>query len=417
MMVRAGLAVMATLLGGTALAADLPPRMAAPSYSPVIAVPDVLPWEGFYTGTGIGYMWTTAKVADPFGTANYDLDGTTGVSFIGRNWQFGSFVTSLEAEIGIHETKGTLGVGPTTGAQGDQLWSAGVKGRLGYAFGSVMPYVSAGVATTQFHQHSAVLFDDGDVRRHGGFTLGAGVEIAWTQRFLTRFEYEYASYGRANYNHDGVRHRVDLDTHAVKAALVFKEIPGRLGGGMLSPGRSGSYLGVIAGYAMGDADFTRATGGRTGVDFDGNQIGLFGGYDLSFGSWFVGYDSQTLISPLSGAGGGAGGPIDFDVFWSSDTRLRLGTSFGAISPYIAGGIALAQTQTVSLDTNRRDIEMLYGGTFGAGIDYAFNDRWFGRAEYAYTRYRDAHPQNDGMRNNLEVDRHDIRVGLGYRISD
>jgi outer membrane immunogenic protein len=105
------------------------------------------------------------------------------------------------------------------------------------------------------------------------------------------------------------------------------------------------------------------------------------------------------------------------VFWSSDTRLRLGTSFGAISPYIAGGIALAQTQTVSLDTNRRDIEMLYGGTFGAGIDYAFNDRWFGRAEYAYTRYRDAHPQNDGMRNNLEVDRHDIRVGLGYRISD
>src|SRR5215204_5529540 len=144
--------------------------------------------------------------------------------------------------------------------------------------------------------------------------------------------------------------------------------------------------------------FHRNAGGTTGLDFDGNEIGLFGGYDLSFGNWFIGDDSQTLISPLSGAGGGGGGPIDFDAFWSSDIRGRIGTTFGAISPYLAGGVALAQTQTISLDTNRRDIEMVYGATFGAGLDYAITDRWFGRAEYAYTTYRDAHPQNDGTRN-------------------
>jgi outer membrane immunogenic protein len=408
---------MATLIGGTALAADLPRRVSAPTYNEVIPVSSVLPWDGFYTGTGIGYMWTNAKVTNPFGTASYDLDGTTGVSFIGRNWQFGSIVAGLEAEIGIHETKGTLSHGAGIGAQGDQLWSAGIKARVGYAMGSVMPYVSAGFATTEFHQHSALLFDDGDVHRHGGFTLGAGVEIAWTQRFLTRVEYEYASYGRANYRFDGVQHRTDLETHAVKAALVFKEGPGQFGGGMLSPGRSGSYLGVLAGYATGDVEFSRPTGTRTGFDFDGNQIGLFGGYDLSFGNWFVGYDSQTLISPLSGGGHGTAGPIDFETFWSSDTRLRIGTSFGPISPYLAGGIALAQTQTASTDTNRRDVEMIYGATFGGGLDYAISDRWFGRAEYAYTRYRDAHPQNDGARNTLGVERHDIRVGLGYRLSE
>jgi outer membrane immunogenic protein len=168
---------------------------------------------------------------------------------------------------------------------------------------------------------------------------------------------------------------------------------------------------------MGDAEFTRPVGTRTSFDFDGQQIGLFGGYDLSFGSWFVGYDSQTLISPLSGNGHGSAGPVDFDTFWSSDTRLRLGTTFGAISPYVAGGIALAQTQTISLATNRRDIEMLYGATFGGGLDYAITDRWFGRAEYAYTRFRDAHPQNDGARNTLGAERHDIRFGIGYRLSE
>jgi hypothetical protein len=147
------------------------------------------------------------------------------VSSLGRDWQFGQVVAGLQGEIGVHETKGRLGTGPSLGAQGDHLWTAGVRGRLGYAFGSVLPFVTLGLAGTEYNQHSLVVNQDSDVERHFGFTAGAGVEIAWTPGFATRLEYEYADYGRETYRHDRRSHAVDLATHAVKASLVVREVP------------------------------------------------------------------------------------------------------------------------------------------------------------------------------------------------
>lgn len=416
-MVRVGLAgVAAALLGGTALAADLPQRTAP--VVPVVVAPVVQPWDGFYSGFGIGYMWSRASVREPAASGSYDLDGTTGVRFIGRDWQFGQVVAGLQAEIGIHETKGRLGIGPTTGAQGDQLWTAGVKGRVGYAFGSVLPYVSAGFATTQFHQHSAVAFADGDVNRHEGFTLAAGVDIAWTQRFTTRFEYEYGDYGRQSYFHDGVNHRVSLETHTVKAAAVFREIPGSVAGGTLVPGRSGSYAGVLGSYSVADTTFIRPAGTRTNQELDGFEAGLFSGYDLRLGTFFVGIDGTIAGGSIEGSGTGTAGPVRTEILWSGNTRGRAGMTFGALSPYIAAGFALAQVETVSiLPAADLDVQMVYGGTVGAGVDYALTDRWFTRAEYAYTSYARSKPRLDGVANRRDIDRHDIRFGIGYRLSE
>jgi outer membrane immunogenic protein len=107
-------------------------------------------WAGFYTGFDVGYMDTRVDVREPAGRGRYNATGYGGGSFIGYNWQFGSVVAGLEGIISIHETKGELRPSRTTGAQGDHLWSAGVKGRLGYSFGAFLPYVAGGYATTEF---------------------------------------------------------------------------------------------------------------------------------------------------------------------------------------------------------------------------------------------------------------------------
>lgn len=409
----------AMLLSSAALAADLPARMAAPPPAPAVFV--MQPWNGFYAGSGIGYMWTRATTRQGGTTRSYDLDGTTSSSIVGRDWQFGNVVAGLQGEIGFHETKGSFGTAATLGVQGDHLWSAGIKGRLGYAIGSVLPFVTLGIAGTEYNQHSLVVNQDSDVARHLGFTAGAGVEIAWNiswlRGFATRFEYEYADYGRETYRHDGANHSVDLSTHVVKATAVFREMPASLPAGTLAPGRGGSYAGVLVGYGFGDATFRRPAGARTGLDFDGAEVGLFSGYDLSLGNWFVGYDSHVLGSGLDGRGTGAAGPIALDMLWTGSTRARIGTTFGAFSPYIAGGFTLAQLNVVSAATGQQDAEMAYGGIGGVGVDYAITDRWFARAEYSYSRYAKVEPRVDAAVNRLELDRHDVRFGLGYRLGD
>ncbi len=413
---RAGLAgLAAALMCGSAMAADLPSR-AAPIFP--VAAPLLQPWDGFYSGFGIGYMWSRVSVRQPAASGSYDLDGTTGIRFIGRDWQFGQVVAGLQAEIGIHETKGRLGAGPVLfGAQSDQLWSAGFKGRVGYAFGMILPYVSLGVGTTQLHQHSAVDFADGDVNRHLGFTAGAGVDIAWTPGFTTRLEYEYGDYGRETYFHDGIANRVDLTTHTVKLAAIFREVPGTGPGGTLAPGRGGSYAGVMAGYTLADTALRRPGGARTSSEPDGFEAGLFSGYDLRLGTVFVGFDGTFMGSDVTGRGTGAAGPIRTDILWSGTTRGRFGGTFGAFSPYIAAGFALAQVETVSLASGNLDIGMVYGGTAGIGVDYAITDRWFTRAEYSYTSYARSKPRLYGVSNRRDLDRHDIRFGIGYRLGE
>jgi len=409
-------ALLSTLLlsGGLAQAADLP-RRAAPLEIPVEAPG----WAGFYTGFDIGYMDTRARVREPAARGNYRLTGYGGGSFIGYNWQFGQVVTGLEGIISIHETKGNLRVRRTTGAQGDHLWSADVKGRLGYSFGAFLPFVSGGYATTEFHQHSAAnLFQDGDIRRHDGFTVGAGLEYALTRNISTRFEYEYARFDRQTYVHDGIAHRVGLEGHSFKGALILRE--GRGGAaesflpGILPPGRG--YGGVLLGYGFGETDFRRPRGARTRVDIEGGEIGIFGGYDLLLGNgFFVGYDSHVNVTDIGGRSIGPAGTIDAQILWNGATRARAGVTLGSFSPFLTGGFALAQQRLRSFATNALTNEMHYGATGGAGIDVALTDRWFTRAEYAYTAYQRANHEVDLAPSRVLTDHHELRFGIGYKL--
>ncbi len=387
-------------------------------------------WEGVYAGSGAGLVTGRINMRQGGNTGSFkfgapgDKIGSTGYQFLGYNWVYGDFVLGVEAEIAVHEAKGTLDAGSTSGATADYLWNAGLRGRAGYSFGRILPFVSAGVSYLPLNLHAPENSADGSVDTFVGWNAGAGVDVAWTDSIATRLEYVYSDYGSADFRISGVATRASLQSHAVRAALIFKESAFSSGSGQISPGRSGPYGGVMAGYGIGPSRMV--VDGVLDQDYTirGGSYGLFGGYDYSFGSWFAGLDTNGLALLQSGSAGRDPNRVSGKLHWSADSRIRVGTTFGALSPYIAGGFSLAQIETRRRDAfgagaSSTDLAMHYGGTVAVGADYALNDRVFVRGEYAYSLYAPTSSNRLGFAASGEnqLDKHDVRIGIGYRLGD
>jgi outer membrane immunogenic protein len=102
----AGAAMVTAALTAPGLAADLGAR----SYTKAPVVAPVSNWSGFYVGGNLGYGWGNGNTdvsflpspAD-FGVNNTTLGvrstGVVGGAQAGYNWQMGSLVTGVEADI------------------------------------------------------------------------------------------------------------------------------------------------------------------------------------------------------------------------------------------------------------------------------------------------------------------------------
>jgi outer membrane immunogenic protein len=140
-----------SLLGGQALAADLPPPMAPPPRAPAVYYPPppVYNWTGFYIGGNVGAGWnSTGSISD---TALSTFSTSTNTSFIGGgqvgvNYEFwGGVVIGAEAMFDwVPNTSNTInasntnaaGVTNTAAATINNRWLTTVTGKLGYAWGS-----------------------------------------------------------------------------------------------------------------------------------------------------------------------------------------------------------------------------------------------------------------------------------------
>jgi outer membrane immunogenic protein len=102
-----------------------------------------------------------------------------------------------------------------------------LRGRIGYAFGRFMPYVTAGFAfvdienaggnpanAQRFHAVSEI---------RPGFVVGAGAEYAITPGMIGRFEYLYIDTEKYEVrNLENEMMRFDSNFHIVRAGLSFK---------------------------------------------------------------------------------------------------------------------------------------------------------------------------------------------------
>lgn len=184
----AGLALLA--LTGAAWSADLPP---GPYYKAPAYLPPAYNWTGFYVGVngggGFGYSkWDTTSSLNPTG----GLVGGT----LGYNYQLGAAVLGVEGDIDWAGLSGSTTSGCPAGCTTGDSWLSTVRGRLGYAAGRFMPYITGGGAFGNINASTPGLA--GGSATNAGWTAGAGLEFAFLPRWTVKAEYLYVDLGKFN---------------------------------------------------------------------------------------------------------------------------------------------------------------------------------------------------------------------------
>lgn len=209
------------------MAADMGARI--PTKAPPMMAP-VWSWNGFYIGANVGYGFgnrnndvatvgqaaqNIATVADGARPAFVPLErnGFLGGAQIGYNWQTGGFVFGLETDIQYTDFKDSVNA-ITTGVAfpgirnnnfSHELEYLGTaRGRIGYAFDRTMFYVTGGLAYGGV-KSSAAFFSPqpGNVLQfagatdelRAGYTVGGGIEHAFSQNWSAKIEYLYYDLG------------------------------------------------------------------------------------------------------------------------------------------------------------------------------------------------------------------------------
>lgn len=204
------------LSASTAFAAD---AVYEAPVAPSVEAPILFTWTGAYAGIQGGYAWTTLK--DSEFNDKFKLNGGLVGGFIGYNHQLeNNLVLGIEGDLGYNFGKkkvrsdflDTVELG--TGLDGS------VRARVGFAADRTLFYATGGWATVRAYQEESIA--NARVEKvkatYNGYTIGAGIEQAFTDTLFGRVEYRYTDYGSKTW--DGVK--VDLDQHAVKVGLGVK---------------------------------------------------------------------------------------------------------------------------------------------------------------------------------------------------
>jgi outer membrane immunogenic protein len=206
------LLIASTLLAGMnsyAHAADVPVQE-------VVVVPNVFTWSGVYIGVNVGGAWGDNNAdSNAPGAAGFSPDqkfnhgSALGGAQIGYNWQFNQFVIGAEADINALDLGGdsdeiTDGVGDFYHTKHD--WFGTVRGRAGYAWDRTLIYATGGFAYGRVKEEyiDPILGTFSSSSTKSGWTVGGGVEYAFTDNWTVRGEYLY----------------VHLDEHTLSAPVV-----------------------------------------------------------------------------------------------------------------------------------------------------------------------------------------------------
>ncbi|MBB3809356.1 outer membrane protein [Pseudochelatococcus contaminans] len=236
----AGVAAVSLVASGAAFAADLPSRQIEP-IAPVVA--PIFSWTGFYVGVNAGYAWNSNNSDRVFNgtyfvnSSNSNDGGFTGGGQIGYNYQFGQFVAGVEADINYADLKKNsnvaLAIDPSAGYLGasDQgiEWFGTVRARLGFAIDRALIYATGGFAYGGGGNGHGFYYDgffyENNRSTRTGWTLGGGLEYAFTDNITARVEGLYINLGKEDRNHflpTAYHNRNDTEIGVVRAGLNYK---------------------------------------------------------------------------------------------------------------------------------------------------------------------------------------------------
>jgi outer membrane immunogenic protein len=154
------------------------------------------------------------------------MSGVIGGGLVGYNWQMGSFVYGLEGDFGVSNLIGhgvRVAAVPLAPNQYEVDVSGNIRGRVGF---TVLPdtllYAAGGLALANF-----------DFRENGtplgasntltGWTLGAGIDHAFTKNVIGRLEYLYSDYGHNDFTiAPGDIYNIGFKSQIVRGAVIWK---------------------------------------------------------------------------------------------------------------------------------------------------------------------------------------------------
>lgn len=175
-----------------AAAADLARRAPLPYYPPPPVVP-VYNWTGFYVGLNGGGAFGSSKWDS---TNSFNIDGGLIGGTIGYNYQAGQAVFGVEGDVDWADISGSTTTACVPGCKTSDSWLATIRGRLGYAAGRFMPFVTGGGAFGDIRATTPGLPTAS--KDNAGWTLGGGLEAAIAGPWTAKVEYLYVNLGKFN---------------------------------------------------------------------------------------------------------------------------------------------------------------------------------------------------------------------------
>jgi outer membrane immunogenic protein len=214
-------ALSAMVATAPALAADMPLKAPPPLPAPM--------WTGWYIGGNIGGSFGRASDSSsfagaPFSSTTANLDGVLGGGQIGYNWQSGSWIFGLEADIQATSEQGTatssvtgfvagIAVTPVTGTLADTEklpWLGTARARIGITPSpNWLLYGTGGLAYGEIDSNETLTVGTGLVTSNvntikAGWTVGAGVEGWLGSNWTAKLEYLYVDLGSVTNSFTGL---------------------------------------------------------------------------------------------------------------------------------------------------------------------------------------------------------------------
>ncbi len=224
-LIRFSVAIAALLPTAAAIAADLD---TLPPPPPVANLrPAHYDWSGFYVGgwAGLTCLDGRGSLIDnttPSGPWSNGGCGFKGGALGGYNYQMDNIVFGAEADIGT-----TSDIVRNTEAGADFRFNmnylATLRGRAGWAMDDTLFYFTAGGAYAQGEINGIVAAVPNHVKADQfGWTVGAGIEHAMTDRVRVRLEYDYTQFPTTKYQSGCCN--IDWNwggEHEIKAAAIW----------------------------------------------------------------------------------------------------------------------------------------------------------------------------------------------------
>lgn len=213
-MIRMLVAILgASMSAGTSYAADI---TQPPEPAPAIEAVPTFVWTGGYVGLHGGGGWLNSDLSIPGDSVSRDLNGGIFGAFAGYNHQMGDWVIGIEGDVSYNWNDKTFTVFGTSTEVGTDV-SGSVRGRVGYSFNErALLYATGGWAVTRGFVDVAGAPKEEET--FNGWTIGGGVDYAFTDSMFGRAEYRYNDFGDKDIG--GIN--VDLDQHQFTVGVGLK---------------------------------------------------------------------------------------------------------------------------------------------------------------------------------------------------